>query len=127
MTPQTLRSNQSKPSVFPCCIQHPRCPLRFYQYSGDGASHYAAQTTLALSLLVTDRPAIVPAIVQCALTLNSLAGCLPVSASSRNTRRLCSHKGILENTCHCQWHTTQSPGSPPTEPWLQLLTALQRE
>lgn len=36
------------------------CPLRFYQYSGDTASHYAAPTTLALSLLVTDRPAIVP-------------------------------------------------------------------
>ena len=83
-------------------FSNPSCPLRFYQYSGDKASHYAAPTTLALSLLVTDRPAIVPATLQCALTLNSLAGRLPVSASSRNTRRLGSHEGNLESTCHCQ-------------------------
>lgn len=90
-------------------FSNPSCPLRFYQYSGDRASHYAAPTTLALSLLVTDRPAIVPATVQCALTLNSLAGRLPVSASSRNTRRLGSHEGNLESTCHCQWLGAQSP------------------
>lgn len=107
-------------------FSNPSCPLRFYQYSGDRASHYAAPTTLALSLLVTDRPAIVPATVRCALTLNSLAGRLPVSASSRNTRRLGSHEGNLESTCHCQWHTAQSPWNPPPEPLLQLITALQR-
>lgn len=90
-------------------FSNPSCPLRFYQYSGDRASHYAAPTTLALSLLVTDRPAIVPATVQCALTLNSLAGRLPVSASSRNTRRLGSHEGNLESTCHCRWRATPSP------------------
>lgn len=92
------------------------CPLRFYQYSGDRASHYAAPTTLALSPLLTDRPAIVPATVQCALTLNSLAGCLPVSASSRNTRRLSSHEGNLVSTCHGQWHPTQSLWNVPPEP-----------
>lgn len=107
-------------------FSNPSCPLRFYQHSGDRASHYAAPTTLALSLLVTDRPAIVAATVQCALTLNSLAGRLPVYASSRSTRRLGSHEGNLENTCHCQWHTTQSPWNQPPEPLLQLVTALQR-
>lgn len=65
--------------------------LYFYQYSGDTASHYAAQTTLALSLLVTDRPAIVSELCS-ALTLNSLAGRLPASVSSRDTRRLSSHE-----------------------------------
>lgn len=99
-------------------LSNPSCPLRFYQYSGDRASHYAAPTTLALSLLVTDRPAIVPATVQCALTLNSLAGRLPVSVSSRNTRRLGSHEGSTESTCHCQQHTTCSPWNPPPEPQL---------
>lgn len=107
-------------------FSNPSCPLRFYQYSGDRASHYAAPTTLALSLLVTDRPAIVPATVQCALTLNSLAGRLPVPASSRNTRRLGSHEGSPESTCHCQQHTTRSPSNPPPEPRLHLLTTLQR-
>lgn len=99
--------NQIKLSLLYSLVlfSNPRCPLRFYQYSGDRASHYAAPTTLALSPLVTDRPAIVPATAQCALTLNSLAGRLPVSASSRNTRRLGSHEGNLEYTCHCQWHT----------------------
>lgn len=65
--------------------------LYFYQYSGDTASHYAVPTTLALSLVVTDRPAIVPELCS-ALTLNSLAGRLPVSVSSRDTRRLSSHE-----------------------------------
>lgn len=105
-------------------FSNPSCPLRFYQYSGDRASHYAAPTTLALSLLVTDRPAIVPATVQCALTLNSLAGRLPASASSGNTRRLSSHEGNLESTCHWQWQTTRSPWNPRPKLLLCLLTAL---
>lgn len=37
-----------------------RLQLQFYQHSGDTPSRYAAPTTLALSLLVTDRPAAVP-------------------------------------------------------------------
>lgn len=107
-------------------FSNPSCPLRFYQYSGDRASHYAAPTTLALSLLVTDRPAIVPATVQCALTLNSLAGRLPVSASSRNTRRLGRHEDSTESTCHCQLHTIWSPWNPPPEPQPHLLTTSKK-
>lgn len=120
------RNSEIKPSLlFP--FSTASCPLRFYQYSGDRASHYAAPTTLALSLLVTDRPAIVPATVQRALTLNSLAGRLPVPASSRNTRRLGSHEGDLESTCHRQWQTTRSPWNPPPEPLLHALRALHQK
>lgn len=86
----------------------------YYQYSGVGASHYAALATLALSVLVTDRPAIPPATVLSALTLNSLVGWLPVSLSSKDTRILANHEGNLEYTCHWHrhWHSTTDQPKP---------------
>lgn len=59
-----------------------------------------------------------------ALTLNSLAGRLPVSVSSRDTRRLGSHEGYSESTCQCQWEVTKGPWN--RKPLLHLLKALQR-
>lgn len=99
----------------------PSRPLRSYRHSGVRASHYAVPTTLALSLLVTDRPAIVPATEQRALTLSSLAGRLPVSASSRNTRRL----GSTESTCRRRRRSARHPWNPAPEARRHCLAATE--
>lgn len=77
-------------------FSYPSCPFKKKKLSVFWRHIMQRQLAWHYLLLVTDRPAFVPATVQRALTLNSLAG--PVSASSGNTRTLCSHEGNLEST-----------------------------
>jgi hypothetical protein len=99
----------------------------YYQYSGVGISQHAVLATLALSVPVTDRPAIPPATVLYALTLNSLAGRMPVSPSSKDSRRLANHEGNLEYTCHwhSHWHSTTNLWQVPFQGLIYVKTAIQ--